>query len=70
VESYEILGEIVENASEGIIITDSNSIITSANSVARMIFAVTQEQIIGWKIADIFRENEHLLSIYYKYVSK
>ena len=57
----------LDNVNDGVIISDANGNVTITNIAARLMLDLSEEQSTGWKLSDLFKENEHLLEAYYKY---
>ena len=61
-----MLSNILNNINEGVIVAEESEIMTIINFTAKLIFSVTSEQIIGWKVSDLLKDNDNLLELYYK----
>lgn len=42
--------------------SEQTQVITMINGAAKLMFKVTSEQIIGWKISDLLKDNDNLLA--------
>ena len=51
----------LDKIDEGVIIINSFGEIVMINICAKLMFDINQDQIIGWKITDLFRKNEKLI---------
>jgi len=47
-------------------IADGRGNVTVTNLASRLMLGLSEEQTTGWKVSDLFKENEHLLEAYYK----
>ena len=64
--NYESLVASLNNIDEAIILLDSNNVVIMVNEITKIVFGFIDEEIIGWKISDVLKENNHLVSAIYK----
>jgi len=61
---------VFNNISEGAIIARQNHNITMCNMVARILFDITEDEIIGWRVTDLLKNDDHLLEAYYETINR
>ncbi len=65
-ESYEIFSVALDNVGDGVLVADPKGNVAMTNLSARLMLGVSEEGAAGWKVADLFSENGHLLDAYYR----
>jgi len=61
-----VLSVALDNVNEGVLVVDGGQYVTMSNINARLLLGLTDDEILGWQIHDVLRENEHLLEAFYK----
>lgn len=54
----------LNSTDEGAIVISSMHLVVMANTAARRLFNLSEQEVVGWGVADLFRGREQLLEAY------